>query len=65
MTPKEKAKELIINFQLQWNPLDYNQAKVCAIKCVEEILKAKPKEPLNYSDTIGYWNEILTELQKS
>jgi len=40
MTPKEKAKELVDKFQLQYNPYYNNiySAKQCALIAVDEIL---------------------------
>jgi hypothetical protein len=48
MNAREKASELIVNYQLQCKSLDYEQAKQCALIAVEEILHCEATEP---SDT--------------
>lgn len=48
MTPKEKAAELIVNYQLKCKSLNYDEAKQCALIAVEEILHCEATEP---SDT--------------
>ena len=47
MNAREKASELIVNYQLQFKLLDYQQAKQCALIAVEEILKCEATEPSN------------------
>lgn len=42
----------------------WEQAKQCALICVKEIRKSKPKEPYNYTDTDGYWEEVEKEIEK-
>jgi hypothetical protein len=39
MTPKEKAAELIVNYQLKCTSLNYDEAKQCALIAVDEVLK--------------------------
>jgi hypothetical protein len=48
MTSKEKAAELIVNYQLKCKSLDYEEAKQCALIAVDEILHCEATEP---SDT--------------
>jgi len=66
MNAKEKASELIVNYQLQCKSLDYQQAKQCALIAVEEILNARPLDP-NYVDwddcgaAHQYWYEAQKE----
>ena len=48
MNAREKASELIVDFQLKCKTLDYQEAKQCALMAVEEILKCEATEP---SDT--------------
>ena len=48
MNAREKASELIVNYQLQCKSLDYQQAKQCAMIAVDEILHCEATEP---SDT--------------
>lgn len=56
-TPKEKAEELIDNFNLLSTGGDL-LAKQCALICVDKII-------LNcYEDMEGYWQEIKTEIEK-
>ena len=65
MTPKEKAQELF-NTMLSCNPnrqdgisaIDTIQAKLCAGKAVDEILKSVEGK---YDE---YWEEVLKELKK-
>ena len=38
MNAREKASELIVNYQLQCKSLDYQQAKQCALIAVEEMI---------------------------
>jgi hypothetical protein len=38
MTPKEKAREIVIKMQFQKEPLMFEQAKQCALIAVDEIL---------------------------
>ena len=59
MTPREKASELIVNYQTTVTSLDYNEAKQCALICCNEVLG-------NISADIDYiyWLEIKQELEK-
>jgi hypothetical protein len=66
LTPKEKAKELLkrflgikkINPESITRPYNYQEAKQCALICVDEILK--------FHDRIDvkYWKEVKQELEK-
>ena len=66
LTPKEKAKELVerflgikkINPESITRPYNYQEAKQCALICVDEILK--------FHDRIDvkYWKEVKQELEK-
>jgi hypothetical protein len=69
MTPREKASELIVNYQTTVTSLDYNEAKQCALVVVDEIIK----ECYNWngSDNVqwetnrfDYWNEVKQEIEK-
>ena len=70
MTPKEKAKELF-NTMLSCNPnrqdgisaIDTIQAKLCAVKAVDEILKAVWEIHTNVSE-FRYWQEVKIEIEK-
>lgn len=69
MTPKEKAKELHRKFY-EFNFLDYDDSKQCALIAVDEILnlntvwfdRSTALED-DYSDTIEYWEEVKTEIE--
>ena len=66
MNAREKASELIVDFQLKCKTLDYQEAKQCALIAVDEILNAGPLDP-NYVDwddcgaTHQYWYEAQKE----
>jgi hypothetical protein len=65
MTPKEKAAELIVNYQLKCKSLNYDEAKQCALIAVDEILELL--ESINNSTSIAlcYWyNEVKQEIEK-
>jgi hypothetical protein len=82
ISPKEKALELIIKFQSGYieNGFSYqfqndeNDAKHCALICVDEIIKSNPTNPLTggyielYSDMIDeaieFWQEVKSEIEK-
>jgi hypothetical protein len=67
MTPKEKAAELIVNYQLKCKSLNYDEAKQCALIAVDNIILANPhSNPFNtdvYS-TMKYWAEVRKEIEK-
>jgi len=50
---KKKAKELIESFlphaEGGFGTRRHNQAKRCALICVDEIIKTNPTNPVNYS----------------
>ncbi len=84
MTPKEKAEELLNKFkpfahrsyhgltsrkQLEEEQLD--NAKECALICVEEIMESQIpihefRSDIKYKNTIyyEYWNEVKQEIEK-
>lgn len=77
MTAREKASELIVNYQLKCKSLDYQQAKECALIAVEEIMKAPHENryieliPSDADETDWfwdkfdeYWKEVKEEIQK-
>ena len=47
MTPKEKAAELIVNYQIKCKSLNYDEAKQCALIAVDEIILSAPFEPVD------------------
>jgi hypothetical protein len=65
MTPKEKAIQLVINFEL--NVLDYEgsglnsfKAKQCALIAVDEILKDNPFDVIK----LQYWGKVKQEINE-
>jgi hypothetical protein len=71
MNTREKASELIVNFQLKCKTLDYQEAKQCALIAVEEILnnnfgshtdEANATNSEIYCDEY-FWNDVKSELQ--
>ena len=72
MTPKEKAAELIVNYQLKCKSLNYDEAKQCALIAVDEIIYSleDSKEHIddNYlfifnNKTIKFWQEVKQEIE--
>ena len=62
MTPREKASELIVDYQMVVTSLDYNEAKHCALVMVDEI-----KRILYDQDSMiryDYWFEVKQEIEK-
>ena len=67
MTPKEKAAELIVNYQLKCKSLNYDEAKQCALIAVNEIINSNPySNPFNTNveSTMSYWKEVKKEISK-
>jgi hypothetical protein len=58
MSAKEKASELIVNFQIKCKSLDYNEAKQCSLIAVDEILNV-----LFQHHEIDYWQEVKKEIE--
>ena len=71
MNAREKASELIVNYQLQCKSLDYQQAKQCALIAVDEILNnncGSHTDEMNATNSEIYcdeyfWNNVKSELQ--
>ena len=71
MTPKEKAKELEEMFfdldmydyegYVYW--MEKENAKQCALICVEELIKLYEFENPNRGFKISYWDEVYQELK--
>jgi len=60
--PREKASELIVNYQTTVTSLDYKEAKQCALVMVDEI-----KRILYDQDSMiryDYWFEVKKEIEK-
>lgn len=65
MTPKEQAKELVDRYiNLYFHPteqyLDSEEAKLCALICVEEIIENRDAEQL----PISYWKQVKKEIEQ-
>ena len=77
MTPKEKALELVARFDYLdiTSGMKYQDSKICALICVEEILK-NLKQDLEVSKdlhshanglvagNIFIWQQVKTEIEK-
>lgn len=62
MTPREKASELIVNYQLKCKSLDYQEAKLCALIVVDEVLDYLNK--IMIPNPFGqYWDEVRKEVE--
>jgi len=61
MTAKEKANELAMKYDTYG---ETDNAVQCAIIAVEEIMLYRPTLPNEYSDTIGYWQEVKQHLEE-
>ena len=62
ISPREKASELIVDYQTAVKSLDYNEAKQCALVMVDEI-----KRILYDQDSMiryDYWFEVKHEIEK-
>ena len=70
MTPKEKAKELVegflalkkINPNAITRPYNWQEAKQCALICVDEILEIK--SVYHSIELDNYWQEVKQEIEK-
>jgi hypothetical protein len=57
MTPREKANELVVKYQIDM-PIAYNQAKQCTLIAVDEILNLD-----DFSiEGREYWQEVKQEI---
>jgi hypothetical protein len=61
-SPREKASELIINYQTTVTSLDYNEAKQCALVMVDEIKRILYDQDLMIR--YDYWFEVEKEIEK-
>jgi hypothetical protein len=73
MTPKEKAKELVLRFRQippcsPYTGIDDGEAKQCALIAVNEILLelecSYNGEPITTNEHKEYWQKVKTELKK-
>ena len=76
MTPKEKAKELVDKYVVYakrptikgytkevWIYKVIENAKQCALICVDEMIKDASHDPYNAKTRIEYWNSIKKEIE--
>ena len=61
-SPREKASELIVDYQIKVKSLDYNEAKQCALVMVDEIKKILYDQDLMIR--YDYWFEVKKEIEK-
>jgi hypothetical protein len=67
MTPKEKAKELLLKFMaIQFGDFPTTDAKQCALIAVDEIIELAYWE---YMESMGgkekkFWQEVKQEIEK-
>jgi hypothetical protein len=57
MTAREKASQLIVDYQMKCKSLNYDEAKQCALIAVDEIISLVGR----YSN---YWEEVKQEIEK-
>jgi len=60
--PREKASELIVDYQIKVKSLDYTEAKQCVLVMVEEIKKILYSQDLMIR--YDYWTEVKKEIEK-
>ena len=63
MTPKERAKYLILKFAFKGAQHE-GEAKTFAIITVDEIIQELDKDSINYKISLDYWNDVIKELNK-
>jgi hypothetical protein len=70
ISPEEKAVFLFYSFYNVEIDTSWEQAKQCALICVDEIINANPSYD-DYGgdgwiiiDNTGYWNEVKNEINK-
>ena len=70
MTPREKASQLIVDYQMKCKSLNYNEAKQCAIIAVDEMIESYEFDVISdmtnqrYIDKINYLDEVRQEIEK-
>lgn len=64
MTPREKAAQLVVDYQLKIKSLDYKEAVACAIVTVDEIIEAIDWYEYDISkEQLEYWSEVIKEIE--
>jgi hypothetical protein len=59
---QEKAREIVIKMQFQKEPLNFEQAKQCAVICVNEIIRALDEHQWQNRFVIEFYNEVKNEI---
>ena len=63
MTPKEKAKDLVFklidNTNYPYKKATFEQSRLCALICVDEILSSTFVQ----NNTFNYWSEVKEEIK--
>lgn len=63
--PREKASELIVNYQIKVKSLNYNEAKQCALVTIDEILSMGiMAESGDWNMAKEFWEEVKQEIEK-
>jgi hypothetical protein len=68
MTPQEKAKELVgnfcnVEFLKDFEGMDYELAKECALISVHEILNSRSSITDSQIEYQHYWKQVKEEIQ--
>jgi hypothetical protein len=70
MTPKEKASQLIVSYQIKCKSLNYNEAKQCALIAVDDMIESYEFDVISdmtnqrYIDKLNYLDEVKEEIKK-
>jgi len=64
MTPKEKAKELILKHLRVNHGFNVHIARQCALIAVNEVIEALHEHHWQNRLIIDYWEEVKHELEK-
>ena len=67
MTPKEKAEELVHQFDLMQTYVEgfsLENAKQCALIAVDEIIENDKKNYGTDGFVVNYWREVKQEIEK-
>jgi hypothetical protein len=65
MTAREKAAELIVNYQLKCKSLNYDEAKQCALIAVDEMLDFRNGLYMNEGSIVHqYLIDVKQEINK-
>jgi hypothetical protein len=68
---EEKARKIVIKMQFQTRPINFEQAKNCALSCVDEVISQWDYIDTYLADANGelnpnlkYWMEVKQEIEK-